>query len=206
MSTAESAYYPRWGAGVELGGSMSLWYPYVNPAAYAYFYGYTPGVFSSHGLRLTAKYQRQIRGEKTVFYRTVSSTLPRGFADAAALMRFYPSLAEKSFRVSADYAMPFYIGDPCIFGSFLSIRRLVLIPHFDYTRLSGPNGSWEKRTSELWSAGATLSFDLRSILWMWIRPTLGVTFSYNGGGLFDTMSHAYTMPRFYVAPVISFSF
>ena len=55
--------------------------------------------------------------------------------------------------------------------------------------------------------GATLEFDFRSIFCLWIRPTIGVTFSYNGGALARRMRSAgYKLPSFYVAPVISFKF
>ena len=216
MGTAESAYYPRWGIGAELGGSFSFWYPFTHPTAFAYLYGYTPGVFSSHGLRLTAKYQQQLRGEQTMFYNTMTSTLPRGYANAEDLLTsVYPRMAWKSVRVTADYAMPFWIGDPSIGGNFMNIRRMVLTPHFDYTRLSGTEGGWKadggaqwmRRGGELWSVGATLEFDFRSLFCLWIHPTIGVTFSYNGGTLAKRMRTAgYDVPAFYVAPVISFKF
>lgn len=206
MGTAESAYYPRWGAGLEVGGAFPFWYPLCNPVGYAYLYGYTPGFFSSHGLKLTAKYQQQFRHKKTFFYTSMTSTLPRGFADSEILSNYYTYFSEKSVRVSAEYAMPFYIGDPC-WGDFLSIRRMVLTPHFDYTRMNGYEKKWEAYDGELWSVGASLAFDFRSLFWMGIQPTLGVTFSYNGGAMARYWrEQGADIPRFYVAPVISFAF
>ena len=206
MGTAESAYYPRWGAGLEVGGAFPFWYPLCNPVGYAYLYGYTPGFFSSHGLKLTAKYQQQFRHKQTFFYTSMTSTLPRGFADSEFLSNYYSTFSEKSVRVSAEYAMPFYIGDPC-WGDFVSIRRMVLTPHFDYTRMNGLYNTWQASESELWSVGASLTFDFRSLFWMGIRPTLGVTFSYNGGAMARFWrAEGADIPRFYVAPVISFSF
>lgn len=206
MNTAESAYYPRWGVGAEVAGMMPLWFPHCNPAAYAYLYSYLPGFFPSNGWRLTAKYQHLFHSDKVLFHNSFSSTLPRGFANATGLVDLYPRLAQQSVRVSADYAMPFYIGDPG-WGSFINIRRMVVIPHFDYSRLCGNNGTWKAAGGELWSAGASLSFEFSSFLWMWIRPTLGVSFSYNGGGLAETLRNSgMDVPKFYVAPVVSFSF
>lgn len=206
MNTAESAYYPRWGIGAEAGGAFPFWYPVCSPVGYAYMYGYTPGILSSHGLRLTAKYQHQFRDKKSQIYTTMTGTLPRGYDDAALLNNYFPTLGERSFRVSADYAMPFYIGDPC-WGEFLSIRRMVVTAHFDYTRLNGISKRWLAKEGELWSAGASIAFDFRSLFWMSIHPTIGISFSWNGGAMADMWrAEELPMPRFYLAPVISFSF
>ncbi|MBP5539817.1 MAG: hypothetical protein J6X69_08385, partial [Bacteroidales bacterium] len=206
MGTAESAVYPRWGAGMELGGAFPFWYPLCNPVGYAYLYGYTPGFFSSHGLKLTAKYQQQFRHKNTFFYTSMTSTLPRGFGDSEFLADYYSLFSEKSVRVTAEYAMPFYIGDPCL-GDFVSIRRMVLTPHFDYTRMNGYYQKWDAFDGELWSVGASLTFDFRSLFWMGIHPTLGVTFSYNGGAMARTWrEQGADIPQFYIGPVISFEF
>lgn len=207
MGTAESAVYPRWGIGAELGAAFPFWFPICNPSGYAYLYGYTPGFFSSHGLKLTAKYQQQFRvKDKTFIYSSVSSTLPRGFGNSEFLANYHLYFAEKSFRASAEYAMPFYIGDPC-WGDFVSIRRMVLTPHFDYTRMNGLERNWEVSDGELWSVGASLAFDFRSLFWMAIHPTLGVTFSYNGGAMAKYWrDQGADIPKFFVGPVISFAF
>ncbi|MBQ1209641.1 MAG: hypothetical protein IIX64_04110, partial [Bacteroidales bacterium] len=39
MSVAESAFFPRWGIGGEIGGVLNFWYPTVCPVGYAYLYG-----------------------------------------------------------------------------------------------------------------------------------------------------------------------
>ena len=58
LNTPNSAVYPKWGVGFEVGASGSLGCADIlNHMGYTYLYGYVPGVVSVQGLKLTAMHQ-----------------------------------------------------------------------------------------------------------------------------------------------------
>lgn len=80
LPTGSARYYPLWGAGVEMGTSF---HPGVSDimgsSAYAFAYGYLPGLAPAHGIRLSAEYDTPLSGGGKEDY----------------------------FRLTADYALPF---------------------------------------------------------------------------------------------------
>ena len=56
------------------------------------------------------------------------------------------------------------------------IRKFVLTPHGDFTGLG---------RDFLWSAGADLTADLGQIFFLAVDTTLGVSFSYLGGNIYN---------------------
>ena len=203
LGTPNSAVYPKWGISFETGASYSFGSSSIlSPMGYAYTYGYVPGILDSHGIKLSAMYQKKLN-KNAYFGQTVVSTLPRGLADNSQLMNTLSYRNDALAKVTADYAFPVYIGDVGIIGGFLYIKRLVLSPHFDYSFVGG-NG--------LYSAGAALTLDLNSILWLGWPVSVGVTGSYNGGtGLykdFSALSKELGIPasRWYFGPTFNVSF
>ena len=198
LGTPNSAVYPKWGIGLEVGASGNLESTRIlAPMGYAYLYGYVPGVIAGQGLKLTAMHQQTL-DSKAYFYQPVVNVMPRGFNNGS--INLWLSLRNKSMtRITADYGIPVYIGDWGIFGGFFYFKRLVLTPHFDYM-FAGPD--------QLYSAGCDLTFDLNSLLWLGWPCSVGVTYSYNGGPSFSNLSETsgIYLGRHYVGPTFNVSF
>ena len=199
QSIPNSAVYPRWGIGLELGASGSLGCTKIlSPMGYAYLYGYVPGISRTQGIKLTAAHQHSINPESYFSQATVNS-LPRGLSDNSMLNTWLSVRNPSMTKLTVDYGIPIYVGDWGIFGGFFYIKRLVLTPHFDYM-FAGKN--------QLYSAGCDLAFDLNSILWLGWPCSIGVTYSYNGGPSFKSLSKdtGMNLGRHYVGPTFNVSF
>ena len=199
LGTPNSAVYPKWGIGLEMGASGNLESSRIlSTMGYAYLYGYVPGIIPGQGLKLSAMHQQAL-SSKAYFYQPVVNVMPRGLSDNGTI-NLWLSLRNKSMtRISADYGIPVYIGDWGIFGGFFYFKRLVLTPHFDYM-FAGPD--------QLYSAGCDLTFDLNSLLWLGWPCSIGVTYSYNGGPSFNSLSETsgIYLGRHFVGPTFNVSF
>ena len=165
-----SAVYPRWGLGVEIGAMGDC----VNndifaPMGYVYGYGYVPGIIRTQGLKLTAWYQRKLSNE-SIFGQPYVNILPRGLSDNGYLHQWVANMYTHATKFTADYAIPVYIGDVSIAKGLVYIKRLTLTPHVDYTRVGEFN---------LMSAGTSLTFDLNGIIWIGWPVSIGASWSYN---------------------------
>lgn len=194
-TTAHSEIYPDWGIGMETGVSfnpgLAGWF---SPVGYLYLYGYFPGITQNQGLRLTGTWQGQLKGD-SVFDTGALNTLPRGLSnlgDLSNMMLRY----RQSAKVTADYAIPIYLGDFSI-GSVFYGKRALLTPHFDWTFFNGGG---------LYSVGASLQIEFGCFFWIGAPVSIGVTWSYNGGPSWNSfLSQGIPMNRNYVGPVFSFS-
>lgn len=201
LAVPNSAVYPRWGGGIELGIYGSLSYgKYVSPMGYGYAYGYFPGFVRSQGVKLTALYQQKLSG-KHYFGQAVTNTMPRGFEQAASLPAWGVNASDWGFKVTADYAIPIYVGEWPIFDSFIYVKRMVLTPHFDCSFFKG---------FSLYSAGLSLALDLQTLVWIEWPCSIGVTASVNGSpdGSFEAVRNAsgLNLSRWFVGPVFNVSF
>lgn len=195
--TANSQVYPRWGIGVETGFSTSLEGNKVfSPMGYLYGYGYVPGVIRTQGVKLTAIWQRKLVNS-SAFSQQIVGFLPRGLSSVPSLGSYLSIYNRNLFKVTADYAIPIYIGDVTLCGNLLAIKRLVLYPHYDYTFI-GKQG--------LWSAGLDLTADLHAIATVEWPCSVGLSFSWNGGSAWDTLSKDISMKRWFLGPVFNVSF
>lgn len=171
LATPNSAVYPRWGIGAEIGAAAGLESrSFLSPMGYFYTYGYVPGILPEHGVRLTAIVQQKL-GEAP-FGQTVTNFLPRGLSSNQPLLTWLSTRSSTSGKVTAEYAVPVYIGDLSIGGSFFAVKRLVVAPHFDWTFT---------RDGSLWSAGTEVTLDLNSILTLGWPCSFGLSASFNGG-------------------------
>jgi hypothetical protein len=171
LSTPNSAAYPRWGIGAEIGASSGLESTDIlSPVGYAYLYGYVPGITREQGLKLSVMHQQQL-SKKAIFGQPAVQVLPRGLASTPSLASYMSIYNPGITKFSADYAIPVYIGDISIGGGFLYIKRLCLTPHVDYTRAG---------KSDLLSVGSALTFDLNGIIWIGWPVSVGATYSYSG--------------------------
>ena len=171
LSTPNSAAYPRWGIGAEIGASSGLESTDIlSPVGYAYLYGYIPGITREQGLKLSVMHQQQL-SKKAIFGQPAVQVLPRGLASTPSLASYMSIYNPGITKFSADYAIPVYIGDVSIGGGLIYIKRLCLTPHVDYTRAGKTN---------LISVGSALTFDLNGIIWIGWPVSVGATYSYSG--------------------------
>ena len=205
LGTANSAVYPRLGIGAELGSHLNVEsLEYLTPMGYIYVYGYIPGILRSHGIRLSLTRQFVLQKD-FLFASPVTDVLPRGFRGSMDILSHLTMSSFSTTKLTADYAAPVYIGDLDIAGSFFSIKRLVLSPHFDLT-LSRDIRYGKQRM--LFSAGCSLALDLHSILWLEWPCSLGVTWSFNGGPSLNSLENdtGVKVGRHYVGPVFNVTF
>lgn len=199
LNTPNSAVYPKWGIGLELGASTSIESNKIfSPMGYAYAYGYVPGIMAEHGIRLTARHQMAL-DRQAYFSQTLLNTLPRGLSGNGALMNYLSIRNRNMTLVTADYAIPVFIGDISIGGRMFAIKRLVITPHFDYTFLERKG---------LLSAGGSLILDLHSILTFDWPCSIGVTASYNGGPAFAEIAEdsGIRMKHYHIGPTFNVTF
>ena len=198
LPVANSQVYPRWGIGAEIGTRTSLEsYKVFSPMGYVYGYGYVPGIMRTHGIRLSAMWQTKLR-RNSPFSQQIVDVLPRGLSSNANLGSYLSIHNANLVKVTADYAVPIYIGDITIGGNWLAIKRLVVYPHFDYT--------FAGRFGGLWSAGLDLTADLHAIITLEWPCSVGVSFSWNGGSAWNQLAKGIEMSRWYVGPVFNVSF
>jgi len=96
------------------------------------------------------------------------NTLPRGFqSDVTSVVAQGNPL---QWKVTADYAIPIYVGDLSIPG-VAYIKNFVLTPHADFAGLGSDN---------LWSAGADFTAQMAKLI-LPFDSSLGVSFSWLGG-------------------------
>ena len=195
LPAAHADVYPEAGIGVETGLST---HPglggTVAPSAYLYAYGYLPGIYGNQGLRLTALGNFRI-GDSTPLSSGVN-TLPRGFSSSGTLSSWAAS-REYGIRLTADYAMPFPMGDFHI-GNLFYVTRGIVTPHFDYSFIG---------KARLLSVGATLEIEFGNFIGLQFPATLGVTYSYNAGTPYRNPENLTLMPgRHFIGPVFNIDF
>lgn len=204
LGTPNSAVYPKWGIGIEVGATGNLesrqW---LSPMGYAYLYGYVPGIIPSQGIKLTVMTQLKLN-RSTTFGLPAVNVMPRGMADNGLMLQTLSIHNDLLTKVTADYAIPVYIGDIAIAGGLIYIKRLTLTPHFDYMMIGRNN----PLKTGLFSVGSALTFDLNGVLWINWPCSVGVTYSYNGGPSYNALQKSYgmTIGRHHIGPVFNVSF
>ena len=193
MNSAHSEVYPDLGIGIEAGGYTSPGLSeFLTSSAYLYAYGYLPGITGTQGLRLTALYRHQLFRNSAMFAAERVNILPRGLNSQTSLLTYTAGSAAAA-KLTAEYAIPFWMGDFRIWRLFY-VKRGILTPHFDIT-LFGKD--------RLWSAGASLAIEFGNFLKLSFPMQFGVTYSYNGGTLMGRLGNG---ARHHVAPTFSISF
>ena len=176
QATPAAAVYPRWGIGAEL--------RWLDPYGYFYLYSYLPGLGWGQGLKLS------IMGQMDTGLRTSDTyisgrtlIIPRGYQESPL-----SSVYTEGLKFSADYAIPFNMGDWNIGSAFLCTRGIIT-PHFDASLLR-PQGERNllKYTyhpeGQLYSAGLSFEMDFNAFFWVKTPVRFGLTYSYNFGSLF----------------------
>ena len=187
LPTAPSQVYPRWGIGAETGGSVRPGLGKIfSPVWYNYVYGYLPGFTRTQGLRLTASTQYQLP-TGAPFGENGINIAPRGFT--ATEMRTIARKSAAQVKVTADYAIPIYVGDISCFCPFAYISHFLLIPHVDWMGFGlARNGKGTPTQSSLLSAGADFTVELGNIFCVPFPCSIGVSASWLGGPYFKTLA------------------
>ena len=199
LSTPNSAAYPRWGIGAELGFSANIGCSDImSTMGYAYMYGYVPGFTREQGLKLAVIHQQKLQKE-SIFGLPTVNVLPRGLSSTASLSTMISIYNPSITKVSADYAIPIYIGDVSICGGLIYIKRLRLTPHADYMRAG---------TTDLVSVGSALTLDLNGLIWIGWPVSVGATYSYSGLADYNIVKSqtGLNMNPHYVGAVFNVSF
>ena len=190
LPAADSQVYPRLGVGAETGASFRPRLTQLySPVRYGYLYGYLPGITRTQGLRLTVATQQQA-ATGAPFGENSINVWPRGFTavDGMAVAR----ATTHQTKITADYAIPVYVGDISLFSPVAYIRNFLIIPHFDWTTFGGRRvveGFAGKETaSSLLSAGVDLSVEMAHFLWAPFPCSLGVSASWLGGPYFPSLN------------------
>lgn len=168
-STPSACVYPRWGIGAE--------YQWNDPLQLFYIYAYTPGICCGQGLRLSYVDQSYTRSGYS-FLSAYANVLPRGFVK-------YGEGIYRGRKFTADYAIPFYMGDWNISDAFYCSRGIIT-PHFDLSYIPDISEKYKGKNS-LYSVGATFEMEFGCFFWVKTPVRAGVTYSYNGGSLFPYM-------------------
>ncbi len=189
LSKAENNVYPRLGVGAELGLSVRPGLSQLFPAnLYAYVYGYLPGLWRTQGLRLTGLVQQQLKpANGLVFAELGVNTLSRGFNSGIGSVVAQGSPLQ--WKLTADYAIPIYVGDISWFSPVAYVSHFLLIPHVDWLGFGmARNGKGSAEKSSLLSAGADLTVELGNFFWAPFPCSVGVSASWLSGPYFKTLA------------------
>ena len=143
--------YPQWGYSVRLQSTFQLFAKNIYPINSLQASAYMPGLFSNHGIVLTAGYQ-QIEKTNEIRYMNFSHLrFPRGYST-------YPtqSLANATF----DYAFPLSYPDFNL-SWLLYVKRIHMNLFCDYANVY--YGGKPKQMDNLVSAGADLLFEFHAL-------------------------------------------
>ena len=185
--TADSQVYPRLGIGAEMGGFLRPGLTnFFMPNIYGYVYGYLPGIRPQQGLRLTATVHHLIDGKGPRFPETRVYLQPRGFTSTAGSL-----MAQETgtvTRLTADYAIPFSLGDISFLSPVIYIPSFALTPHADF--------SWAGGKNCLVSLGFEFSTKFSNFLFIPLGGSLGLSVDWNGGPLFPEVRSLTGQSRF----------
>lgn len=177
-----SGTYPRYGIGAEVGYSARIRLSDMfSSSAYFYGYGYLPGFTLTQGLKLTAKYQHQF--EAGVRRENSISMVPRGFSGSDAEY-FIRNISRNHLKITADYAIPIWVGDISWLSPVAYIKNFEITPHFDWMMFSSGKSIAD---NGLFSAGASIVAKLANLLWVPFDCSIGITADWNGGPAFNKM-------------------
>lgn len=174
--TASSQVYPRLGIGAEAGAFLRPGLTdFFTPNVYGYVYGYLPGIRPQQGLRLTASVQHLIGDDGDHFTESKFHLQPRGFTSTAGSV--LARLRGTAAKWTADYAIPFSLGDISFLSPIIYIPSFVLSPHADF--------SWAGGKDCLVTLGADFSVRYSNFLFVPFDGSFGFSLNWNGGTLFD---------------------
>ena len=202
LPVTEAGVYPRLGIGLEAGYNTRLGFADLfSPNAFVYAYGYLPGFVPEHGWKLSVMAQKRFT-ENARFQETYANILPRGLAgESQIILQNYGAFTEQ-MKVTADYAMAIAPVDWTFLCPIAYIRNFVLTPHGDFTFFASHKE--KANPGALLSAGADLYARLENFIWIPYETHIGVSYSYNFGPGFNTLTQKGTaLPHHYATLIFS---
>lgn len=210
LPTARSQVYPSLGIGAEAGwSSMPGIGRFFSDNVYLYAYGYLPGLLEEQGLRLSFRSEISTGFGSAVGRRSISC-VPRG-AEGGADDYLAGRYATRG-RLTADYAIPFYIGDISFLSPLIYVRNFVLTPHFDlsfagnmrdYDWTGHGEGAAKGFKLPLWCAGFDFTASVANFVWAPFDGRVGFRVDWNGGPLFNTLKDADLVSRTSVSMIFN---
>ncbi|MCQ2138167.1 MAG: hypothetical protein MJY60_05630, partial [Bacteroidales bacterium] len=150
LPVTKAAIFPRYGISAGLYFQLPMASAgQQSPLMYATVYGYLPGYDRSHGLKLSASYQRQATSGGKRFISESLASMPRGYTGI--------SPTEAYGKITADYAVPVWLQDYTI-SKYLYLKRLQVIPFVDMA-LDSRHQLGKPVTNFLGSFGTDLTVD-----------------------------------------------
>ena len=149
LPVAKAAIYPRWGISVSGSITASSYKTDNGICATLNGYAYCPGLTRGQGLKLSLATQNRLLVPSTNGFDYTLQTLPRGYQGYMT--------GKHGVKLSADYAIPVWLGDFTIPG-VIYCRRLQLIPFGDYA-LETPPASAAGGLQTYWSTGGSALLD-----------------------------------------------
>lgn len=178
-SRPASCLYPKYGVGLEAGwnGRPFMMDLYCSDV-YAFAYGYLPGLYPTHGIRLSAR--AQYRLDDGMLCEPCLNILPRGVNSTSLLSKLstYPVSALFTF----DYALPFAALDWGGMSGVAFIRNLELKPFADFMLCRKGD-----QKASLLSVGTDFNVVTSNLLKLPYPARIGVNFAYNTGSLFGEL-------------------
>lgn len=180
---AEAAVYPKLGVGLELGYKTMVGLDDMfSSSIFGHAYGYLPGLALNQGLKLSATYQYN---NGAAFGGQHLNLIPRGY-DSSALENFAGTYAPHQVFASADYAIPFSLGDISAFNPLFYITHFTFTPYFDWFNMTLGNGL--EGYMNVCSAGADFTVNLANLAWIPYGTEIGVRYSRTFGPSVGTLN------------------
>lgn len=174
--TPHSCIYPTWGIGLNAGYSTRPFLgEHFKSNAYVMVYGYVPGFWKTHGIRLSAI--TEAKTGQGMWVEAYASTSPRGLPGTASAMAGFT----RQGKVSFDYAFPFAALDWSL-GPVTYVRNLEFYLQADWSWYKGKSLS-----GSLASIGGTFDVVLGNLLWLPYDTRLGLCAYWNTGNLMETL-------------------
>lgn len=185
LSKASSGIYPRWGIGAEAGACARPGLTDVfTPSAFAYLYGYVPGIMDTHGIRLSFTAQKQFASPFSEVYTNI---YPSGILYTADVQKYIASRYTRQSKATIEYAMPLLPLDCSALGPVAYLKNLELRGFFEGALYGGATKE-SFGTMFLYSTGASLAVRTGNFLWLPYDTRIGLQYSYNGGDKFSAMN------------------
>lgn len=208
-SSAKSLEYPRLGIGGSVGFNTFISLSDIYSSnLYSHIYAYLPGVFKTQGLKFSALYQHLLKSQIILPYN-YNSIAPRGFS-SLSVSSFLGQTSRDQVKFTADYAIPFSIGDISFLSPVTYITHFVFSPHLDYTMFSIDN---KFMAGGLMTIGANIVAKASHFMWSPFEFEFGVEVDWKTGPSFERfVSYHKNQPksvpieRFYIGPVFRTSF
>lgn len=175
-SVPDACIFPRLGIGTELGYSFRPGLAdVIRPNAFAYAYGYLPGLLDTHGIRLSAMFQ--CHTNSSLLSEPYASIYPRGFDDSLARLA---STCPVNAKFTFDYALPFAPVDWSFLSPALYVRNFELTLHSDYAVYAVPANH---ESASFYSVGADLAARLAAVCGIPVPVRAGVSYNCCGGAV-----------------------